>query len=102
MNRPDRRRAAALAAGILLLLPWLASATPSHRISQHSGPAIAQSSPSLVHRLWESLRALWGDEGTSIDPDGIRRSPSSIACVSKIPAPEGTSIDPSGACTASH
>jgi len=78
----------------LALVPSLASARtaapPRAAVHAPSGAAA-----SLLANLLHGLRSLWGQEGSSIDPNGVHINGTTGTPV-VTPLPEGASIDPHG------
>jgi hypothetical protein len=102
MYRPARRRIAALALGALLFAPWASSAAPRSASEPLGLHRAAQDSAGLVTRLWSAFKALWADEGCTIDPDGARCASSPHGSTTPVsPAPNGCTLDPDGRCASS-
>jgi hypothetical protein len=71
MARTRRSLTALALFAVLVLLPALASARPAATPRSHAAVhATATGATSLLDRLWNSLRSLWGKEGMLIDPNG--------------------------------
>jgi hypothetical protein len=104
MSRITRRRIAALALGALLLAPWAASAAPPWSSPKPPGlHRIVQDSAGLVSRFWGALKAIWAENGCTIDPDGARCASSTNGGTIPVSlAPEGCTIDPDGRCASSR
>jgi len=58
---------------LILLAPAHAKALPlGHAI--HSAAEHPQAAPSLLTQLWSYLSAIWGENGSILDPDGANAS----------------------------
>ena len=54
-------------------------------------------------QIWSSLKTLWGENGTSIDPNGTPSSISAQNCIPRLNSlPDGTPVETSGTCTSSQ
>lgn len=105
MSRTARRRIAALALGALLIAPWAASAAPRSASELQSPHRISQDSAAgLVTRLWSTLKAIWGDEGCTLDPNGAHCASNAHGggTTAVILAPNGCTLDPDGRCASSR
>lgn len=101
MSPPIRRRIFALALTGLFVVPWAASAGERLASKPRSQRPAVQGSAALLDQLLGSLKAIWGRNGCSIDPDGARcASNPHSAAIPVAPAPTVCSLDPSGACAA--
>ncbi len=71
MVRFHRTLAALLAT--LVLVPAIAAARPSSGRVHAAAPAAAGApSAGPISHLWQGIRALWGEEGSGWDPNGVR------------------------------
>lgn len=101
MFHPVRRRSAALALGALLAALSAAPVAARPATVRRGAANIAVAPAGLIDLLWGSLRALWGANGCTIDPDGARCASGTTGGSGAVsPPPNGCTIDPSGAgCT---
>jgi len=105
MSRTIRCRIAALALGSLLIAPWAASAAPRPALEPPGSHRTADDSAAgLVTRFWSALKAIWGDEGCTLDPNGAHcaSNPHGGGTAAVAPAPEGCTLDPDGRCASSR
>jgi hypothetical protein len=93
-----RRKVAALAIAGLCLAPWLSASENRSRPMDRRTSAVAESSRSVVTRLWASLVSLWAENGCRIDPNGLC-SPAldtDGGSGSGLSTDNGCSVDPNG------
>ena len=100
MSRLVRHSIVAFASAAIIASASIASAAPQREAARHIGWSGSwHEQISFVSQIWGSLKALWGENGTSIDPDGAPHSVSPAACVPQSSlVPAGTSAASAGTC----
>jgi len=97
MSRPSRCRTAALALGALLAVAGASPLVARSPVTPPRSAPVAARPEGLLDRVWGSLKALWGENGCSIDPNGARCASGTTGVITIVsPAPNGCSIDPDG------
>jgi len=80
---------------VLLLLPSLALAQP-RRESERKAPAERTEQAGFLLRLWSRLTHLWGEEGSILDPDGLKTRTGAPGGGAAPTGDAGSILDPDG------
>jgi len=90
------RALAALVLLALLLLPSIALAQP-RKTSERKAPAARTAEVGFFLRLWSRWTHLWGQEGSGLDPNGLKPQAGTPAGGgASASGEEGSGLDPDG------